>query len=219
MYGASTTDGIQWQFRGIKKDAEALKAAANNGGDPSSALNLGTPKGRATSIKGTPASKRVAASGTRSTGSKRQKTQKVFDDDVANDDEDDDDDNIDFDALDTPSKLRIKQEETKPIPQSLFGGKPSRAATSAAADAIKSQSVDLTSDEEVKTPPSIFGAAPSDTKSFAPAASVTASTAQPDIADDDGGPFSNEDFAAVFFQTKTANANANFFSDDMDGEI
>ncbi|RTE70597.1 hypothetical protein BHE90_015000 [Fusarium euwallaceae] len=40
-FGQSTADGIQFQFRTIKKDAEALRQTANDGGDVANCLNLG----------------------------------------------------------------------------------------------------------------------------------------------------------------------------------
>jgi len=217
MYGASTADGIQWQFRSIKKDANDLRTAANNGGDPASALNLGTPKGKSGGVKGTPSSKRTAGGGTRSTASKRQKTSKFVEDDIALEDDDDDDDEImDFDSLNTPSKLRIKDEANpnpSMLPKSIFG-RPARAATSAAADAIKSQSIDLTSDEEVRTPPSMFATALPDMKEIVPSAGAPASSARPDIADDEGADYPNENWAGLPHQT-----NAHMYSDDLDGEI
>jgi hypothetical protein len=141
MYGASTTEGIAWQFRGLKKDAEALRTAANNG--QKADLNLSTPKGR-----GGSATKRKTAQPRSS--AKRQKTLPSSDD-MANDQEDDDE--IDFDAMDdTPSKSRIKKEETEGA-RARPSGTPSRRATSAAAAAIKGQSIDLTSEDEAVTPP------------------------------------------------------------------
>lgn len=140
MYGASTTEGIAWQFRGLKKDAEALRTAANNG--QKADLNLSTPKGR-----GGSATKRKTAQPRSS--AKRQKMVPSSDD-MANDQEDDD---IDFDAMDdTPSKSRIKKEESEGA-RARPSGTPSRRATSAAAAAIKGQSIDLTSEDEAVTPP------------------------------------------------------------------
>ncbi|KAG7119595.1 hypothetical protein HYQ45_014979 [Verticillium longisporum] len=88
MFGSSTADGIQFQFRAIKQDANTLKATVNSGGNPASVLSLGpgstasTPRGpRATagsftSAASTPttASKRSASAISRSGASSTKRT-------------------------------------------------------------------------------------------------------------------------------------------------
>ncbi|EEY14015.1 predicted protein [Verticillium alfalfae VaMs.102] len=88
MFGSSTADGIQFQFRAIKQDANTLKATVNSGGNPASVLSLGpgstasTPRGpRATagsftSAASTPttASKRSASTISRSGASSTKRT-------------------------------------------------------------------------------------------------------------------------------------------------
>ncbi|KAM0235783.1 hypothetical protein ACHAPO_005568 [Fusarium lateritium] len=100
-FGQSTTDGIQFQFRTIKKDAEALRQTANNGGDVASCLNLGTGAGPNTPSKPTPARGQAGRSGK---GSKRKSPLPVHPiKRSASDDEEEDD--MNFDELDyTPSK-------------------------------------------------------------------------------------------------------------------
>ncbi|RGP73776.1 hypothetical protein FLONG3_6197 [Fusarium longipes] len=126
-FGQSTADGIQFQFRTIKKDAEALRQTANNGGDVAGCLSLGTGSGpagpntpsRATSARG---------QGSRSTkGSKRKPSLPIHPiKRSASDDEDEDD--LNFDELDhTPSK------RTKTIGR---GVTPSRTAARKAAATI-----------------------------------------------------------------------------------
>ncbi|KAJ6781105.1 hypothetical protein PWT90_00686 [Aphanocladium album] len=44
-FGQSTADGIQFQFRTIKKDADKMRATADGGGDPSTCLDLGSGSG------------------------------------------------------------------------------------------------------------------------------------------------------------------------------
>ncbi|PNH30647.1 hypothetical protein VD0002_g6759 [Verticillium dahliae] len=88
MFGSSTADGIQFQFRAIKQDANTLRATVNSGGNPASVLSLGpgstasTPRGpRATagsfpSAASTPttASKRSASAVSRSGASSAKRT-------------------------------------------------------------------------------------------------------------------------------------------------
>lgn len=54
-FGASTTDGIQFQFRTIKKDADTLRATAEEGGDLANCISLGV--GTGGSNVGTPSSR------------------------------------------------------------------------------------------------------------------------------------------------------------------
>ncbi|CAI4210402.1 unnamed protein product [Parascedosporium putredinis] len=59
-FGESTPDGIQFQFRTIKKDAASLKAAADGGKNPATAVSFGpsTPSSRASAAgKATPRSR------------------------------------------------------------------------------------------------------------------------------------------------------------------
>lgn len=88
MFGSSTADGIQFQFRAIKQDANTLRATVNSGGNPASVLSLGpgstasTPRGpRATagsfpSAASTPTttSKRSASAVSRSGASSAKRT-------------------------------------------------------------------------------------------------------------------------------------------------
>ncbi|WXC62635.1 hypothetical protein SNK03_008470 [Fusarium graminearum] len=100
-FGQSTTDGIQFQFRTIKKDAEALRQTANNGGDVAGCLNLGTGAGPNTPSKPTPARSQVSRSGK---GSKRKSSLPVHPI-KRSDSDDEDEDDMNFDELDyTPSK-------------------------------------------------------------------------------------------------------------------
>ncbi|KAM0324096.1 hypothetical protein ACHAQA_008286 [Verticillium albo-atrum] len=117
MFGGSTADGIQFQFRAIKQDANTLKTTVNSGGDAASALNLSTASGMSTPRGGkgsasasTPASKRSASAVSRSGASaKRTKlgpAKPTASDEGDDDDEDELDDHDAFDN-DTP-KASIK---------------------------------------------------------------------------------------------------------------
>ncbi|KAK1688102.1 hypothetical protein BDP55DRAFT_726981 [Colletotrichum godetiae] len=165
FFGESTADGIQFQFRGIKKDAESLKQTANSGGNPASALTLtgGTNSNVSTPRKPrTPSSKVRASGGGRSTTAK--KTMPIKIDPVTDDDDDEGDDAVDYNVLeDTPSKTRVHNvidgRVTKNKAAPRRSATPSRAATIAAAATIaQSAAVDLTtSDSEVDTPNNTSG--------------------------------------------------------------
>ncbi|KAL0943874.1 uncharacterized protein CTRU02_201761 [Colletotrichum truncatum] len=170
FFGESTADGIQFQFRSIKKDADSLKQTANSGGNPATALNLsggGPSSALSTPRKATP-SKPRASGGGRSTAKKANpiKLQPLSD---ADDDEDDD---VDYNALeDTPSKSRVRDRVVDgriAKNTSRRSNTPSRAATIAAAASIsQAAAVDLTtSDSEVNTPDNTTGyePAPADAK-------------------------------------------------------
>ncbi|KAM0439420.1 hypothetical protein ACHAQK_006130 [Fusarium lateritium] len=107
-FGQSTTDGIQFQFRTIKKDAESLRQTANDGGDVANCLNLGIgsgPNGLSTPSKPTPARGAGSRSGK---GSKRKVNALPMNPIKRSASEDDEDDELNFDDLDhTPSK-RVK---------------------------------------------------------------------------------------------------------------
>ncbi|KAM3509944.1 hypothetical protein MY10362_000287 [Beauveria mimosiformis] len=57
-FGQSTGDGIQFQFRTIKKDADKMRAMADGGGDPSTCLDLGTSSGSSFTPTSTPKTSR-----------------------------------------------------------------------------------------------------------------------------------------------------------------
>ncbi|KXH28771.1 hypothetical protein CNYM01_06300 [Colletotrichum nymphaeae SA-01] len=165
FFGESTADGIQFQFRGIKKDAESLKQTANSGGNPASVLTFtgGTSSNVSTPRKPrTPSGAKVRASGGgRSTTAK--KTMPIKTDPVSDDDEEGSD-AVDYNALeDTPSKTRVHNvldgRVTKNRATPRRSATPSRAATIAAAATIaQSAAVDLTtSDSEVDTPSNASG--------------------------------------------------------------
>ncbi|KAM0285198.1 hypothetical protein ACHAQH_001629 [Verticillium albo-atrum] len=118
MFGGSTADGIQFQFRAIKQDANTLKATVNSGGNPASALSLGTastastprgPKATAAAAASTPttASKRSASAVSRSGASSTKRTKlsavkpaPAASSEGEDDDDDDDDFDKDYEALD-----------------------------------------------------------------------------------------------------------------------
>ena len=102
-FGESTPDGIGWQFRSIKADADKLKKAVDAGQSPASALGrsqsgaipVATPKS---------ARKRVATTTPRTASSK--KTRKV----APKESDEEGDAEVDYEALDsTPTKEPKRQ--------------------------------------------------------------------------------------------------------------
>ncbi|ROT39131.1 hypothetical protein SODALDRAFT_323578 [Sodiomyces alkalinus F11] len=153
IFGSSTPDGIQFQFRSIKKDADAMRTAADNGDDPAKALNIGSAFSTPSRKRSTPG---VAGSGasSRASGAGSRKRTKAHAAPPASDGEDDDEDTF----VETPTKKRIIKQEPSTaasfdgaadIPDvatsqghvSLFGS----SASSARAAAVH---VDLTEESE-----------------------------------------------------------------------
>ncbi|RKK76903.1 hypothetical protein BFJ69_g6635 [Fusarium oxysporum] len=139
-FGQSTADGIQFQFRTIKKDAEALRYAANNGDDVANCLNLGTASGLPnTPSKPTPSRQ----PGSRSAkGSKRKTSYTPLNPIKRSGSEDEDNDELNFDEMDhTPSK---KVKTTGRTPR---GPTPSRTAAQKAAATIAGASAQYNDSE------------------------------------------------------------------------
>lgn len=131
-FGQSTPDGIQFQFRSIKKDADTLRQTAQKGGNVANCLSLGSGGGpmstptKATPTKGTPARSGGA-------GSKRQRTPAIK---RSTSDEEDDDDDDESGAKENWSELDetpSKRSKTGALPGQKNGTPSRRAATKAAA--------------------------------------------------------------------------------------
>ncbi|KAF4465216.1 hypothetical protein FALBO_7944 [Fusarium albosuccineum] len=173
-FGQSTTDGIQFQFRTIKKDAEALRQTANDGGDVANCLSLGT------GTPGTPSKPTPARSqpGSRSgKGAKRKVAVPVSSPIKRSLSEDEDEDfDTNYDAMDvTPSK------RAKTTGRPARNPTPSRSAAVKAAATIADASAQMYSSEsppeEVATPTGPVMAAPV----LAPPAAAPAPVAQTSI--------------------------------------
>lgn len=95
-YGESTPQGLEFQFRSIKKDAKALKDAVVKGENPVTALGKSGPS--------TPSKRKAAA--TPKTGGSTAKRQRK----KAPTSSDDDDKEVDYESLDvnTPTKPKPK---------------------------------------------------------------------------------------------------------------
>ncbi|KAF4449985.1 hypothetical protein F53441_6833 [Fusarium austroafricanum] len=162
-FGQSTADGIQFQFRTIKKDAESLRQAANNGGDVANCLNLGT--GSGPGLPNTPSKPTPSRQpGSRSAkGSKRKTSFPALNPIKRSASEDEDEDELNFDDMDhTPSK---KVKTTGRTPR---GTTPSRSAARKAAATIADASAQYHDSESpyedaptpTPAPVSIHAAAP-----------------------------------------------------------
>ncbi|PHH63459.1 hypothetical protein CDD81_5838 [Ophiocordyceps australis] len=89
-FGQSTPDGVQFQFRSIKQDADILRKTASDGGDVATCLNA---SGGAPSIVSTPSKTQVKTPSRRATGSGRKRVRaelKIKRYSSAEDDDDDD---------------------------------------------------------------------------------------------------------------------------------
>ncbi|KAK4043468.1 hypothetical protein C8A01DRAFT_13002 [Parachaetomium inaequale] len=122
-FGASTPDGLNFQFRAIKKGADALKTAAEKGQDPIDAFAVFARGGSTAtgSVPTTPSTTKRArptkttGSGSRATpASKRQKAMKIEPEPEPDMfDEDEDSPEVDYSELDTtPTKLKPKVHTT-----------------------------------------------------------------------------------------------------------
>jgi hypothetical protein len=143
-FGQSTGDGIQFQFRTIKKDADRLREAADNGGDVANCLDLGggssvmstpsksTPFSTPTSTRrrgGRGGARGASRGGGGSTRGKRKTTDTFIkrsssDDEIPDEDYDDDEDVKDWSEFDESPSKRAK---TAGIPGQK-NGLPSRQA-------------------------------------------------------------------------------------------
>ncbi|RSL53062.1 hypothetical protein CEP54_010592 [Fusarium duplospermum] len=133
-FGQSTADGIQFQFRTIKKDAEALRQTANDGGDVANCLNLGVGSNLAPGTPSKPTPTRSQPGSRSGKGAKRKVAVAPVSSPIKRSlsDDENDDDEINFDEMDvTPSK-RAKTTGRGPA----RGTTPSRSAAVKAAATI-----------------------------------------------------------------------------------
>ncbi|KAH6892160.1 hypothetical protein B0T10DRAFT_457878 [Thelonectria olida] len=211
-FGQSTADGIQFQFRQIKRDAQELRDVERNGGNVAGCLNLGA----GSNLVPTTPSKSTAArsvGGSRSTG-KRSRVTPASSFIKRSESDEEDEDEADFSGMDeTPSK------RTKTTGRAAQSRTPSRkAATKANATiAAAAQRESSASPEDMPTPTptneiappvfvkpeSVFGSV----KFTHPSYGVT-----PSALDDDGYDQSASNSYSQSFQLGSE-------FDDGDGEI
>lgn len=147
-FGQSTADGMQFQFRSIKQDANKLRQVVSSGGDAATCLSLGSGTGSAPMTPSKPTSVRPSAS--RSGTNKRSRVASIKRSSSDEDDEVDDDDGNDYDEMDTPSK-NAKRPKTGVTPGQKNGTPSRRAATKAAATIAEAQN-SSEEVEEIETP-------------------------------------------------------------------
>ncbi|OAA77573.1 hypothetical protein LEL_04396 [Akanthomyces lecanii RCEF 1005] len=168
-FGQSTADGIQFQFRAIKQDANKMRATADGGGDPSTCLDLGAgsnaPSFTPNTTPKTPRSHNFATptTGGGTTGAPSTKRGRAPTTVVKIESDDDDDD--------SESTHNWSEMEATPSkrPRKLAGagaaaapgqknGTPSRLAAARASATIADTSARLqTSESEAEAPQSSFG--------------------------------------------------------------
>ncbi|KEY65467.1 hypothetical protein S7711_08307 [Stachybotrys chartarum IBT 7711] len=155
-FGESTADGIQFQFRGIKKDVQRLKDVEKAGGDVARCLNLGAGTGTGTAVSTPTHIKAPRPSGSRSTGGKRKNTSPIKR--SQSDDEDMDDDDIDsWSVRDEEEESPSKRAKNGALPGQKNGTPSRRAAVKAAAtiaDATAELQAGEDSSDELMTPTS-----------------------------------------------------------------
>ncbi|KAI9158720.1 hypothetical protein HJFPF1_06718 [Paramyrothecium foliicola] len=152
-FGQSTADGIQFQFRTIKKDADLLRQTELAGGDVANCLDIGG----GTSVTNTPSKPTPTRprGGGRSTGKAKRKQQTTFIKRTSSDEEDQDgDDNEDWSDKDESPSKRTK---TGALPGQK-NGTPSRRAAVKAVATIADSSAQLQDSEAAA---SDYEAAPS----------------------------------------------------------
>lgn len=164
-FGQSTPDGIQFQFRTIKKDADLLREVAEAGGNVVNCLPaIGNGGGTSTvsTPRKTPSKVPEKAVAARSGGTAKRSHKASFTKRSDSDVEDDDNDELSQDwserDMETPSK-RAKTGGHKK-------GTPSRRAATKAADTIATavKQLDSSSEAEMTAPISIFGLVDTDRK-------------------------------------------------------
>ncbi|KAK2603705.1 hypothetical protein QQS21_004081 [Conoideocrella luteorostrata] len=150
-FGQSTTDGIQFQFRTIKKDAEKLRSVESSGGDVANCLPFTPSKSTSTPVSRTPASRATATPS--STARKRTRPALKR---SSSDNDDDDGDGSAHDLVEdwsekddntTPSKRPSKHAKTGSALPGQRTGTPSRRAAARANVTIANASAQLIRDE------------------------------------------------------------------------
>ncbi|KAL6881596.1 hypothetical protein J3F83DRAFT_66586 [Trichoderma novae-zelandiae] len=169
-FGESTPDGIGFQFRGIKKDADTLRKVEGEGGDVAKCLNLGSGRGSGSgSVMSTPSKPSAARStGSRTgTGTGRKRARKMDMIKRSESDDEDEDDILDghnwSEHEDTPTK--------KPKTGGAFSGQrtgtPSRRAAAKANATIAEVSA-LLDNSDSQPEIEVSAGQPTTTASFTP---------------------------------------------------
>ncbi|KAH6611063.1 hypothetical protein Trco_001083 [Trichoderma cornu-damae] len=130
-FGQSTADGIQFQFRGIKKDADLLRKVESEGGDVANCLSLGSGSAGLTFTPSKPTAARATASRTGS-GTGRKRTRKA--DMIKRSSSDEEEEDIaDIENWSEHEDTPTKKPKTGAFPGQRNGTPSRRAATKASA--------------------------------------------------------------------------------------
>ncbi len=130
VFGGSTPDGVQFQFRAIRKEAAGLLVAANNGESPPERPPQ-TPRGRKPGNKATATG--TAKTTTPTTASSRGKRKSIPRNYKEIDSKESDSTEVDYDALDeTPVTKKVRTSPTKMSPPGLDAMLEGAQATSSA---------------------------------------------------------------------------------------
>ncbi|KKP00466.1 hypothetical protein THAR02_07438 [Trichoderma harzianum] len=154
-FGQSTPDGIQFQFRGFKKDADTLRKVESEGGDVANCLNLGSGGGSLVSTPSKPTAARSGGSRTGTgTGRKRGRKQPDIIKRASSDEDEDDIADIDnwSEHEDTPTK---KPKAGGAFPGQRNGTPGRRAAAKATATIAEASALLDASDSQPETDASV----------------------------------------------------------------
>jgi hypothetical protein len=157
FYGESTADGLNWQFRGIKKIAEAQKNAVQKGESPVDVINsIGTPSTskKAVSTPGSRASKAASTTKTPTTGPRSARTGLKRKEHTFSDDDGSDTDWSRKDReMDTPSNRKKAKTNAKATPRN-DGVASANATPTAGPNAVRAT---ITPTAKPKSSAALFG--------------------------------------------------------------
>ncbi|UKZ83549.1 hypothetical protein TrVFT333_011358 [Trichoderma virens FT-333] len=148
-FGQSTPDGIQFQFRGFKKDADILRKVESDGGDVANCLNLGSGGGSLVSTPSKPTAARATGSRT-GTGTGRKRTRKIDNIKRASSEEEEDD-IADIDNWSEHEDTPTKKPKTGAFPGQRNGTPGRRAAAKATATIAEASALLDASDSQPET--------------------------------------------------------------------
>ncbi|KAL7949114.1 hypothetical protein V8C42DRAFT_313334 [Trichoderma barbatum] len=148
-FGQSTPDGIQFQFRGFKKDADILRKVESDGGDVANCLNLGSGSGSLVSTPSKPTAARATGSRTGTgTGRKRARKMDIIKRSSSDEEEDDLPDISNWsEHEDTPTK----KPKTGALPGQRNGTPSRKAAAKATATIAEASALLDASDSQPET--------------------------------------------------------------------
>lgn len=149
-FGQSTPDGIQFQFRGFKKDADILRKVESDGGDVANCLNLGSGGGSLVSTPSKPTAARATGSRT-GTGTGRKRTRKQPDIIKRASSEEEEDDIADIDNWSEHEDTPTKKPKTGAFPGQRNGTPGRRAAAKANATIAEASALLDASDSQPET--------------------------------------------------------------------